>query len=299
MSPVASTGRLFRGSELPRLLVLTAIMVVGWGLVWQFARHQTDPVDDRLPARAVPHPEPVVPDRDVSFESVTDRTPMSFRDNAAYAHLLEKARELSASELAGQSRRDIFLTHLWDRPELYRGVPIHLLGTALRVLRYESGLSKTGWLYEIWIITPDARKFPYCCVCEDPPAGFPVGENISERVVFNGFFLKIMKYQASDLPRGAPVLVGKVGWEPHAESTGQGAGAARINPTLYWTLVALGGLFLLSLARWIVQLYQFLGRRRPRSDASAPTTELNPDALNQWLNSMEEQEEEGDEPSGD
>ena len=151
--------RLFRGSELPRLLMLGAVMVVGWGLVWRFANQRPQPAEPV--ARAEPKPEPVVHDRADEFETVTDRTPMSFRDNAAYAYLLAKARKLTPVELAAQSRRDILLTHIWERPELYRGVPIHLLGTAKRVLRFESKMSKTGWIYEAWIFTPDAPKFPY------------------------------------------------------------------------------------------------------------------------------------------
>ena len=199
-----SSGRLFRGSELPRLLILAAVMVVGWGLVWQFAQQKPPPVEP-VP-RAETSPEPVVPDRSEVFETVADRTPMSFRDNAAYARLLEKARGKTPAELAAESRRDVALTHLWERPELYRGVPVHLLGTALRVIRFESKLSQTGWLYEAWIVSPDARKYPYTCVFEEPPPGFPVGTDVSERVVFNGYFLKIMKYQAGDVARGAPSL---------------------------------------------------------------------------------------------
>src|SRR5436305_6803940 len=134
-----ANGRLFRGSELPRLLILAAVMVVGWGLVWQFAQQQPAPPEP-VP-RAQDRPEPVVPDRSAEFETVTDRTPMSFRDNAAYARLLEKARAKTPAELAEESRRDVALTHLWERPELYRGVPVHLLGTAMRVIRFESKLS--------------------------------------------------------------------------------------------------------------------------------------------------------------
>ncbi len=111
------------------------------------------------------------------------------------------------------ARRDVVLAHLWQNPQLYRGIPIHLLGTANRVLRYPSKLAKTGWLYEAWVITPETTRLPYVCVFEDVPEGFPIGPNVSERVVFNGYFLKIMKYQAADVTRGAPVLVGRIGWE--------------------------------------------------------------------------------------
>ena len=53
---------------------------------------------------------------------------MSFRDNAAYTKLLDRARGKTPAEVAVESRRDILMTHLWERPDLYRGVPIHILG---------------------------------------------------------------------------------------------------------------------------------------------------------------------------
>ena len=79
-------------------------------------------------------PPPVEPDRSVEFETVTDRTPLALRDMAAYAMLLKRAAATAPADLARQARRDIFFTHLWERPAHYRGVPVHLLGTARRVL---------------------------------------------------------------------------------------------------------------------------------------------------------------------
>ena len=245
------------------------------------------------PPEAAPRPRrspsPWSPIRAVEFETVTDRTPMSFRDNAAYAYLLEKARKLTPGELARQSRRDIVLTHLWERPELYRGVPIHLLGTAMRTLRFESKLSKTGWLYEAWVSTPDARRVLYCCVFEEPPEGFPLGPNVSERVVFNGFFLKIMKYEAGDITRGAPVLVGKLGWEPGAAAAPGGNGDAGhpCSGRLFWSLVVLGGLFFLSLSRFGYQLFRNISvPRGPHGPRSFPTEDIPPEDLNAWVDSV-------------
>ncbi len=172
MEPIQTPSRrFFLGSEFPLLLLLAAVMVGGWALVWQYV-HQK-PTPEEPVAQAEPHPQPVVADHAEAFETVTDRTPMTFRDNAAYAYLLDKARDRTPSELARQSRRDILLTHLWERPELYRGVPVHLLGTARRVLRFESKLSRTGWLYEAWIVSPDAPRYPYSCVFEQAPEGSP------------------------------------------------------------------------------------------------------------------------------
>ena len=57
------------------------------------------------------------------------------------------------------------------------------------------------------------------CVFEDVPEGFPAGGDVSERVVFNGYFLKLMSYQAGDVPRAAPLLIGRLGWSPSAPAS--------------------------------------------------------------------------------
>jgi hypothetical protein len=278
---VERSASFFRGSELPRLLVLAVIMIAGWGLFVRFANRPPAPPEPALTAGDTP--QPIVADRSVEFESVTDRTPVDFRDNAAYAMLLKRARGHSPAELAAVSRRDVLLPHLWQNPELYRGIPIHLLGTALRILRYPSKLSETGWIYEASIITPDAPRNPFVCVFEEAPKGLPIGPNVSERVVFNGYFLKIWKYQAGDVARGAPLLVGHIGWEPREPSTADGN-----NATLRWSLIAIGAMFVFSLARWMYQLVRVF--RAPPSApflaAASRNDEIHPEDLEAWVHSM-------------
>jgi hypothetical protein len=282
----------FQGSELSRLLILLVIMVVGWGLFWRFA--QDRPALEEPPVTVAGPPEPIVADRSEEFESVTDRTPMSFRDNAAYALLLERARTRSPQELAASTRRDVVLTHLWERPALYRGVPIHLFGTTERVIRYESKLSKNGWLYEAWIYPQESRTIAYCCVFDEVPAGFPIGTNLNERVVFNGYFLKIMKYHAGDVARGAPVLVGRIGWNPHDLTLRDGGGG--MSPMLRWSLIILGAMFVLSLGRWIFQLRRFFAppeRFEPPSMASTHDDQLDPRAFDAWARSVGREDDRG------
>jgi hypothetical protein len=261
-------------------------MVVGWALVWQFANRRPPPVEPEPAANA--KPEPVIADKSVEFETVTDRTPREFRDNAAYALLLERSRDKTPEQLAALARRDIALPHLWQNPGNYRGVPIHLLGTALRILRYESKLSKTGWLYEAWIVTPETTRLPYACVFEEAPEGLPIGPNVSERVVFNGYFLKIMKYQASDTARGAPVLVGRIGWDPR-----EPAPANETNSLLRWSLMAIGVMFVFSLARWGYQLVRLFTARPtpPLLRPGSPAEEIDPAKLDLWVHSQSADED--------
>jgi hypothetical protein len=262
----------FRGSELTRLLVLAMVTAGGWVFYWNYTQKRPELVEP--PLTATEKPEPIIADHSQEFETVTDRTPISFRDNAAYSLLLGRARERTPEELAAVSRRDIVLAHLWKNPQLYRGVPIHLLGTALRVLRYESKLSKTGWLYEAWIVAPDSTRVPYVCVFEKAPEGLPIGGSISERVVFNGYFLKLMKYQAADVPRGTPVLVGRIGWEP-----------SDANTSLKWSLWVIGGMFFISLGRWIFQLHKLFTAPK-LSPRLPPNEEIDPSTLDAWAKSL-------------
>jgi hypothetical protein len=283
---VQRSSGFFQGSELPRLLMLALVVLLGWGLVWHFAHKLPD--SGEPPVTVTGKPEPVIPDRSMEFETVKDRAPLEFRDNAAYALLLSRARGKNPTELAAVARRDLVLAHLWKNPELYRGVPIHLLGTAMRVLRYPSKLSETGWLYEAWIMTPETTRMPYVCVFEEAPEGFPIGHDVNERVVFNGYFLKIMKYQAGDVARGAPLVVGRIGWTRREASPSNGT-----NTTLLWSLVVLGGLFFVSLGRWMFQLRRLFTAPRTTllSSPTAGNDEIDPAALGAWARSMAPQVE--------
>jgi hypothetical protein len=277
---------LFQGSELPRLLVLLVIAVGGWVAVWYYLMRPREegPVE---PEQVVTgNPEPVEPDRSIEFETVSDKTSLSFRDMAAYDLLLTRAREATPADLAGRSRRDVFYAHLWDQPKGYRGVPVHLLGTARRVLYYKSKLSRTGWLYEAWVFTPDGQNNPYVCVFEEAPKGFPVGPNVSERVVFNGYFLKLMRYEAGDVPRAAPLLVGRIGWTPRPDASGSPDRSA------YWLAGAVAVMFLISLARWIVQLRRSLAPKpRPSILLDRPTDEIAPADLAEFLENLSPDDE--------
>jgi hypothetical protein len=275
---------LFRGAELSRLVVLSAIMVGGWFYVWSYLQARPEPVDP--PPATSPPPAPIEPDTSPEFAGLRDKSPLSFRDTAAYATLLERARGSSADALAAQARRDLLFTHLWERPEKYRGVPVHLLGTARRVLSYESKLSRTGRLHEAWIFTPESQNHPYVCVFEDMPAGFPIGGDVSERVVFNGYFLKLMSYQAGDVPRAAPLLIGRLGWSPTAPASAKSG-----RGPFFWMILALGLMFLFSFSRWLMQMLRWLTPRpQPSPSVRRPTEEIAPEALSDWLNSVAEED---------
>lgn len=281
----------FRGGELPKLLVLVGVLVAGsLAILVQFQA-------DRNPAPppgvvTKPIVKPVEPDRSEEFLGVRDLTETSLYDNAPKKLLLERARSTPADDLDAQSHRDVLFTHLWDRPEQYRGVPVHLEGTALRVITYEvsSAISPKERLYEAWITTAESQRFPYCCLFEDLPSGFPIGSNVSEFVSFNGYFLKKMAYIAGDKPRGAPLLVGKLGWRPTAQG-GLNGPAPRQGWT--WMHYAIGAVSCYAGIRVIMLVQRFLHsgpRNVTKSRTIHVTAEPVPD-MNSLLANVPDEDE--------
>jgi hypothetical protein len=262
-----------------------AVAVGGWLSIWYYFHFGREPALEPEPAAAaagagVEAAPRVEPDRSPAFETVTDKTPLGLRDMAAYDLLLQRARQAGAAELARQSRRDVLYTDLWERPERYRGVPVHLLGAARRIHGYDSKKSPRGRLYEAWITTGESQNNPYVCVFEDLPPGLPVGPDVSARVVFNGYFLKEMRYlSGNDIQRAAPVLIGKIGWTP-------GPTPPRQDRSILWMASIVALLFVIALVRWIAGFRRALSPRRRDVAPFPPAEDLPPDALAQWVESV-------------
>ena len=280
---------LFRGSELPKLMFLAAIVLAGWPMVVLFSRPKA--ADDPPPPMvAVAKITKIVPDEGVEFQALQDKKPIQVRESTAYATLLQRTRETPAQELDSQARRDVFLTQLWERPAAYRGVPIHLEGTAKKVLTHEvaPSMSPSGRLYEIWFYSDENRAFPYVVTVEDAPVGLVVGYELNLRVTIDAYFLKLLRYRAADGFRAAPMLVGRMRWMPK-----QPEAPAPMVELREWTkkdgFVLIFVLLLgYILVRAVFQVRKALtpGRRlRAPSTSSEP---LPPEELADWLQNLPE-----------
>jgi hypothetical protein len=290
---------LFRGTELPRLLFLLAIVIVGWPAFMLYTRPapQPQPRAVIVPATRI---KPVIPDNGIEFQAIQDKTPIQLRETAAYATLLERARNTSAADLAKDSRRDIFFTHVWERPEKYRGVPVHLQGVAKKILTYEvePTLAPSQRLYEIWFYTDENRYFPNVAIIQDPPAGLLVGDDLNLRVTIDGYFMKLMKYRAGDTNRAAPLFIGRMEWTPIVVAPP--SSFRDLGPFSRRYLAS--GVFILALGsiaiRVFLQIRKIQAQARPQSTLTGDSQSLPPEDLAKWLQEIDEpnQEDRGDQP---
>jgi hypothetical protein len=283
-------GGFFRGSELPRLLLLAGLLVAGWiaASVWVTSQPARDA---REPAPQV-HREPLPPaDTSLELEGVVDRVPLSPRENPGYLMLLERARSTPPERLRAEARRDVLFSQLLENPARYRGIPIHVEGTALRVLAQSatgSRLFPEGEFFEAYVVTPDSQSYPMILVFEGAVPGLAVGDDLRVRVSFDGYFFKLMAYRAGDGMRFAPLLVGRMRWVDAGRPEPEGSG---LNA---WWILGIGGVLVFLAARRLAAMRHFFGAKRQLPRSRLPVTdEIEPEALSAWLEEEAEDPETG------
>ena len=220
----------------------------------------------------------------IEFETVTDRTPVEFRDNAAYALLLERARGKIARRAGrGEPPRCCLCPISGKTPSFIGACRSICSGPPCACSAIQSKLSKTGWIYEASIITPDATRNP-SCACSKSAHG---AADRPQRLRASGFqrlFPQDLEIPGGRRGRGAPLLVGRIGWEPR-----ETAGADGDNSTLRWSLVAIGVMFVDLPGTVGVSALPAVHRRRLSRRCSRPDLppkRLMPPALDDWVHSM-------------
>ena len=297
-----STGRprprsFLSGGELRGLVVFVVVMAIGWPVILNYARPK-DRAPDPPPAV---DPRPLEPDKGIAFDRLLDKSPMAGRDNPAFKILLDRARNTPAADLARQARRDVMYTQLWERPDLYRGVPIHLEGTLRKTLGHEKmnpELVPKGRAIECWFFTRESNQLPYVVMVEDPPPGMVVGTELNERVVVDGYFFRLLGYTAGDHARAAPLLVGRIRWASADPKTGAPADtspASQSNwPNTVVVVVAMLGLYVAA------RLFFSIRKRRipivPRTGLLADdrrAEDIAPEDLSTFLASVPDEDDDG------
>ena len=216
----------------------------------------------------VPGPNETDPDElaklQTNLKAVQDRHRLQEFEMSAYWQLMRWSRTRPFAELEKLSRRDVPYSHLWEEPDLYRGQPMRLKLHVRRVLKYAPSKNPQDLkvTYEAWGWTEDSRSFPFCVVFPDKPADLKIGTDVEGDIVFVGYFLKWMSYDAFDTKKNAPLLIGRV--RPATRT----AGAASNGGWEFAFLKLIGVVLLLSFIGW----FAIYGLRRPRTIVAATTS---------------------------
>ena len=127
-----------------------------WAGRWSGITPRSCPRPPSRSSRSTGKPEPVVADQIASNSrrSPTDADGVP-RQRGVCRCLLERARGTDAGRAGRVAPPRRRARSPLANPQLYRGVPIHLLGTACACCDIRQSLARQRWLYEAWIITPE------------------------------------------------------------------------------------------------------------------------------------------------
>jgi len=144
-------------------------------------------------------------------------------ESLTYSRVLARALYTSPQAFASVTRRDITFTHLFQDPERYRGVVVHVEGRLLRINRYEPPPEATEAgvtdLYEAWIFNEQFGASPYVVVFPAWPKDLSrellgkgkIGNGQRDqqvRVKVDAYFFKKFRYRDQKGDRDTPLLIG-------------------------------------------------------------------------------------------
>jgi hypothetical protein len=220
----------------------------------------------------------------LNLDSVQDGTKLlPGEESLAFCEALVKAHQTSQRAFSNSATRSLTYGNLFNEPQLHRGKVVHLEGRLKRLIRYEPpSETKTDKIkdrYDAWIFDPDNYGAnPFYVVFTDLPAGLEPGDKLDVRVSFDGYFFKKYRYQAADVLRDAPLLIGHtiiLKQAPVKSDSEEGGLFSGIMAVTF--LGVLGGVFLLA---FLLTLWY---RRNDRAvqmrliNAQASTFQLPPD----------------------
>jgi hypothetical protein len=292
----------FRGSELPRLMMLVVMLGVLLLLMdrardpdtWRWLAPgepivpgnepaQQKTADDKAAAAGPTELDPA--ELDAAREelgAVADKVPLGKEEMPAYWRLMAWNLHQSTEQLRRRADKSVTFRDLWHRPEKWRAklveIPVHLRRTAT-VGDLEHNPLGLKTVYEVWGWNSDSQPYWYWMIVPELPPGMPQGESIYEEATFVGYFLKLLPYEdRQGRSLATPLLIGRLVWHP-----------APTNPLArrdewQWTWYIAGALVVLFVVRWGMTLWGRF-RRSPVAQGSASANDER--AVEDWLDADE------------
>src|SRR5579871_6029582 len=207
-----------RGWRIATTAVIVSLIAIPLCLAQAPSESVAGKVEEPKPAKAAePDPTSNCPWLDSIFDDQELPTSLENRDEYyAFDDFIRLAQKFPLDVLAKHADPRITWRIMFDRERAkYRGKIVHVEG-ALKLFRWigsNKDLESTGTkdLYEAWLVDPDHPDIKTCVVVSE----LLPGQTLSEKAISginascDGYFFKRYKYQASDKPRLAPLIIGR------------------------------------------------------------------------------------------
>jgi hypothetical protein len=247
----------FRGSELRWMAMGLMTLVVLFllisrlreqGAAARVAEAETTAPDQHASPPAMPLPSPTgLTDEDPDEAELAQEELRGLSDGTVglgheemipYNRLVSWVKNQSFARLWARGEKNLAYTYLYDDAPRQRGKLV-AMDVEIRLVR-NLGKNEAGVpLYEASAVTQQSGNHLYELVIVDFPTTMPVDTFIRERAKFAGYFFKLQGFEAGNAqpgrpPEKAPLLIGRIEWNPGAAASQDAGGEEWI-----WAVAAL------------------------------------------------------------
>lgn len=121
---------------------------------------------------------------------------------------------------AAKENEHVTFSHLWQKPNQYRGKVIPLRGRLIKLVKHDAAPVPALEMgvrsfYEGWVVGPNKDANPFAVIFLDLPEGLAPADKMRKKVYFEGYFVTKFRYleehdpKTSKLPPITPILIGK------------------------------------------------------------------------------------------
>ncbi len=214
------------------------------------------------------------------YQAISDgTTTLQKVEMVPYERLVFWTKNQPFERMRRLGRGNLLYTHLYDEPAKHRGELVVMDVDVHRAI--DAGHARDGTpLHEVIATTAKSWGRPYFLIVVDYPKNMPLGDKLSEKAKFTGYFLKLQGYEPAETQPGAPIqkaplLIGRLDWKPPLE--------VKNDSSMEW-LVGLSLLIVIVLVLGVSIIIARLRPRRtaaPRSIATSPAGEVI--SIESWL----------------
>ncbi|MEW4454338.1 hypothetical protein AB1L30_16815 [Bremerella sp. JC817] len=152
---------------------------------------------------------------DEALANVEDSSPFRSVDFDAWAQIFDRLTEANAKDLSAENAPPAQFSQLFQQSNLYRGKLVTVSGTIRRCVKLPPNPldERAGNLWQMWLFS-GADSSPMVVYCMNLPEGFPVGNEIHQKVSFQAVYFKKWVYAAKGGTMTAPLLLARnVNWQ--------------------------------------------------------------------------------------
>lgn len=178
------------------------------------------------------------------LEDVEDDARIFEKESVAWNHLTDLLVKTPEAEIEKHSIGQVSYAQIFHQPREYRGKLVRVSGTAVRVeeRRAFAFPLNVSVLYEVWLKMDDAPpREPTLVYALSLPEGFPINQDIHERITFTGFFYKRFPFATETDIASSPLLLAKtISWQQNIPLEKEDTQPPSFWPVLLFALVATG-----------------------------------------------------------